>query len=136
MVRDCLLILPESKTLFFESSHLTPYREWVHQRLSGVAEAQKSYPDVALRFSTYPNEGGIFPWGYTDNGGTMFWRMSSEQADWQLVCADEDYSSDVDLFDLSIPCFLEGWLSGRLNVRSLTPPEFFPLREASFVEYR
>jgi len=121
---------------FCISERLTPYREWVQLRLEGVERARRSYPEDAVPFAPYPEGGGLFPWGYTDNGGTMFWLTKGKNIDWPVVCLDVACSNRYDLFNLSATDFLQGWLTGRISVPSLTPPDFFPLPTPIFIQYQ
>ena len=90
----------------------------------------------AASFSTFPTPGGLFPFGYTDNGGTLFWLTEGESDRWPIICMDGAYSSDYDQFELSLICFLEGWLTGRFSTARLNPPDFNPLSPPVFVSSR
>jgi hypothetical protein len=39
----------------------------------------------AYPHAIWPETGGVFPWGVTDNGGRLFWRMRGDPARWPTV---------------------------------------------------
>lgn len=121
---------------FYHSDRGSSFEKFVQQRTEGVRFAQQNMPNHAATFRVFPTEGGLFPIGYTDNGGTIFWLTEGLSSSWPLVCMRSGYTRDFEKFDLSLTLFIENWLEGRLEVRSLTPADFFPLRSPVFCPSR
>lgn len=117
---------------FCMSSNGPTYREWVGQRLQGIENAKRNYPHHSISFPAYPEQGGLFPWGYTDNGETLWWLMRGSNHNWPVVCTGVGCTNDYDLFDVCTSEFIAGWLTHR-TVPSFTPSDFFPLSELVFV---
>ncbi len=109
------------------------FKEFVRLRLEGVRLAQAWYPDYAVSLPVYPDIGGLFPWGYTDNGGTMFWLTTGDSSLWPVICLNNGYTADGDRFEVTIEDFIAQWLTNKISVPSLTPPDFFPLHCPVFV---
>ncbi len=109
------------------------FSTFVQRRTNGVRLAQSSYPDYAVALPVYPNKGGLFPWGYTDNGDTMFWLTEGDNSAWPIICVEIGYTNNLDRFELTIPDFIEQWLTQQISVPTLTPSDFFPLRKPGFV---
>jgi hypothetical protein len=119
-------------TPFYSGPTYTPYEDWVSIRLEGLELAKSSNPEEAVLLPVYPQKGGLFPWGYTDNGGTMCWLTERKGSRWPIICLDEACSKDYDRFDISVFEFIEKWLTNQIVVPSLTPPDFFPIQKPSF----
>ena len=120
---------------FYRGPHYVPYKEWIQMRLKGIEQARSAYPEEAIDLPIYPKNGGLFPWGYTDNGGTMCWLTEGESSCWKIICLDEAYSKNYDRLDLSIVEFIEKWLTGEISVPTLTPPDFYPIKRPVFSSY-
>lgn len=109
------------------------YKAFIHLRLEGVLFAQKMMKKHAADFPVYPKKGGLFPIGYTDNGGTIFWLMEGNNLEWPIVCMKNGYTKDFDIYQLVLTEFIANWLCGKIPVPSLTPPHFSPLKSPVFV---
>jgi hypothetical protein len=119
-------------TPFYRAPRDIGYKEFVRLRIEGIRFAQSSYPEEAVPLPGYPENGGLFPWGYTDNGGTMCWLTEGESARWPIICLDDGNTKDFDRFDVSVVEFIEKWLTDQILVPTLTPPDFYPLRRPVF----
>ena len=117
---------------FYSPANDIPYRDFLSYRLREMEAARSSYPEVAAPFPAFPSKGGLFPWGYTGNGDLVSWRTDGKSESWPIVCLDDDRSNEYDEFTLSPSEFLVKWLTGEISVPSLTPPDFFPLKEPVF----
>lgn len=117
---------------FYSSPRYGPYRDWIRLMFDGVKLAKSSYPEEAVPLPVYPENGGLFPWGYTHNGGAMWWLTEGESAHWPIICLDDGNTKDFDRFDLPVVEFIEKWLTDQILVPTLTPPDFYPLRQPVF----
>ena len=108
------------------------HKEFVRLRLEGIRLAKSSYPDEAIPLPVYPEMGGLFPWGYTDNGETMCWLTEGESAGWPIICLDSGNTKDFDRFDMPVVEFIKKWLTNQILVPTLTPPDFYPIRQPVF----
>lgn len=120
----------------FDPAQSPPYDDWVKLRLDGIAFAQRAYPKDAVTFPLHPTPDGLFPWGYTDNGGTLCWLVNPTKNNWPIICLDDACSKEADVFDLSTADFLTGWLTNEIIPKAITPPDFFPLSEPIFIPRR
>lgn len=71
--------------------------------LSSYEHSKKQYPNL-YPFDIYPSEGGIIPWGFTDNGDELYWKSSLIE-DW-LIVIYESRSSEYFEYDMSFTEFL------------------------------
>jgi hypothetical protein len=108
------------------------YKAFVRFRLDGLRKAKHSYFKNAVPYPVYPDEGGLFPWGYTDNGGSICWLTKGQPSRWPTICLDRGYSKEFDEFEMSIVEFIEKWLTDQILTPTLTPPDFYPLRQPVF----
>lgn len=71
----------------------------------------------------YPDRHGWVPWGSTDNGDTLLWKMDSETADWKICVVDMScvYWQE---FDCGFLEFLVRMLRNELYMKVL--PDDFP----------
>ena len=109
------------------------FDEFVQLRLGGLRNMQRDAPKYAMPFPVYPAPTGVFPFGYTDNGGTLFWLRIGSSNKWPIIIArDSGYANDCERYDCFLPDLIEGWLSRRLKIRSLSPPDLFPIPKPFF----
>ncbi|MEV0975052.1 SMI1/KNR4 family protein [Microtetraspora glauca] len=71
-------------------------------------------------FPVYPNPGGLYPWGVTDNGDTCLWLTDQDPEKWTVVITD---GADWWQFKGSFSDFLVGLLKG-LAVCPIFPRRF------------
>jgi len=114
-----------------------PYLEWVRARLTGLAAAQREFPEFHAPFPIFPAHPGLLPWGFTDNGDTLSWLTDppNNSQKWPIICLDDKSSQNFDRFDFGLLEFLVRWLSNELQVPSVTPPDMFPLPQPVFRPY-
>jgi len=118
---------------FHPSSDSSRFLRFAKQRLEGIAFTKRETPRHATLFPTWPESGGLFPFGYTDNGGTICWLTDGIPEQWPVVLFPDSYYGDYELIRLPVSQLLSGWLSHRLSIRSLTPPDLFPVLKPVFV---
>jgi hypothetical protein len=119
-------------TPFHSSPRHCPYREWLAARLEGLRFAKSEYPEEAVPFPVHPEPDGLFPWGYTENGGLMCWLKGDRDLQPSIICLDSGYTKDYDSFELTVVQFIEKWLTRKIAVPSLTPPDFYPIPKPVF----
>jgi len=78
-----------------------------------------SYPED-FPYDVYPTNGGILPWGRTDNGDTLNWVVNTH-GDWAILV--DGGSGDYFEYNGSMTGFLHAVLSGRV-VCSIFPSDF------------
>ncbi|TDC83680.1 hypothetical protein [Actinomadura sp. 7K507] len=65
---------------------------WAEDILGTAEELIDEFPTLDLvPFPLYPVEGGLFPWGVTDNSDHLFWRTKGDPDAWTVVVADHSY---------------------------------------------
>lgn len=75
-----------------------------------------------MPFALYPEPGGLFPWGLTDNGDRLYWLTEGEPNSWVSII----YESRGPRYDRhAIGCceFLRRWVAGDLPV-AVFPDDF------------
>jgi hypothetical protein len=102
------------------------------QLLSLYKSGQKEFPQYSPPFPVYPSESGLFPWGITVNGDTLFWLREGNPNEWPTVVCDSKFSENYDQFDLTATEFLYRLFSGEITVNVFpddlvtAPREFTP----------
>lgn len=90
------------------------------QLLSLYKSGQKEFPQYSPPFPAYPRESGLFPWGITVNGDTLFWLRQGNPNEWPTIICDSKFSERYDRFDMTATEFLCRLFSGKIE------PEVFP----------
>ncbi|WP_161602071.1 SMI1/KNR4 family protein [Tautonia marina] len=73
-------------------------------------------------FALYPERGGLFPWGMTDNGDRLYWLTEGDPGYWPTVVY-ESRGPRYDFHRLGCCEFLLRWVAGELRV-SVFPDDF------------
>jgi hypothetical protein len=73
-------------------------------------------------FPLYPEPGGLFLGGISDNGDRLYWLTEGEPQDWPIIVY-ESRGPQFDRFALSCCEFLLNWVTGHLKVR-VFPDDF------------
>lgn len=120
---------------FYMAAEGRSFIRWAQSRLDEIEDARKAYADEAIKFSTFPKEDGLFPWGYTDNGDTLCWLVRSKGF-WPVVCVDDRCSNEFDLYDLSVPDFIASWLEQNITSPKITPANFYPIQRPAFLPFK
>ena len=106
------------------------YEKFIKLRFDGLLWTRENIPHHAFPLD-HPTD--VFPFGYTDNGGTFFWLKNGSCEEWPIIYMDNGYTKDEsETFNIPLWNFLEGWLTGSL-IPKFSPPDFFPLPEPIFL---
>lgn len=91
------------------------------QRLVAYRSGQDEFPQYTPTFPTYPHESGLFPWGITVNGDTLFWLREGQPENWPTVVCDSKFTKEYsERFDMTATEFLYRLFSGKIE------PKAFP----------
>lgn len=120
---------------FYTSDGDISFQEFVHLRTRDMAAAKDSYPETAISLPVYPQKGGLFPWGYTDNGETICWLTQGNASAWPIVSLEVGYLKNYEKFELTMVEFIQKWLTKEILVTTLTPPNFYPLKQPVYSAY-
>ena len=85
-------------------------------------------PDM-VPYPVFPERGGVFPWGGTDNGDVLCWLTTGPPSDW-TVAINESRGPMWEEYDCSMVEFLVKLLSR--EIRSDLLPEGFPSASPQF----
>ena len=97
------------------------YLSDVTAQLDGERSMRENFPEY-MPFALYPEEGGLFFWGITDNGDRLYWLTKGDPDTWPIIVY-ESRGPRFCRFDLRCCEFLLEWVSGRLRVR-VFPDDF------------
>lgn len=87
---------------------------FVEQELAWAAERNQESPDDF--FPAFPSVPGIFPWGETDEGITMYWRVENSREDWGIAIWLRSY---MEFFNCTMTEFLaSAFLEGSIDLFS------------------
>ncbi|MBV9849809.1 MAG: SMI1/KNR4 family protein [Armatimonadetes bacterium] len=101
------------------------YSTNVKGRLKALEELRLKWPDDTAPFPSWPTPGGVYPWGTTDNGGTLCWLTVGSPEEWTVVLLDDDLSERYDQYPMTMTEFLVAWLSEEVVPRTF-PDDIFP----------
>jgi len=79
--------------------------------------------------TSFPNQGGILPFGITENGDVLFWETTGNAEEW-TVCVLAPRSSPLEKFGLNMSDFLAGVCAGDIDCRLF--PNDFPSQAPAF----
>lgn len=65
-------------------------------------------------YPLFPEEGGLLPFGITDNGDVLFWKTSADPQQWTIVIADSR-APEYEEHQLALTDFLLKLLDGELS---------------------
>ena len=80
-------------------------------------------------YPLYPVEGGLLPFGITDNGDVLYWQTVGASRDWNIV-VNESRSAHYEVYEFDMTTFLSRVLSGELRCPIF--PNAFPPAVPSF----
>ena len=52
--------------------------------LEAYIESKNKFPND-FQYEVFPNKNGLLPWGYTDNGDELFWKMKGNVNNWEII---------------------------------------------------
>jgi hypothetical protein len=83
-------------------------------QLDAERSMREKFPEY-VPFALYPEVGGLFFWGITENGDQLYWLTQGEPDIWPIIIRPTR-SPRYCRFDLRTCEFLLEWISGRLRV--------------------
>ena len=92
-------------------------------------ESKQQFPQYYTH-NVFPENGGILPWGYTDNGDELYWLTNQEPETWTIIVY-ESRSSVYHEYPMSMTEFLFRIVSK--NLVSDAFPEDFPSENPEFI---
>ena len=92
-------------------------------------QSKKSFPQY-YKHDVYPSNGGLLPWGYTDNGDELYWLTNGEPDEWKIVVY-ESRSPENYIYSLTMVEFLYQIITKELVNNAF--PDDFPSDETAFV---
>jgi hypothetical protein len=88
----------------------------------GDTLAQLAQGGEEIPFAYYPNPGGLFPFGGTDNGDVLYWKTDGDPDFWPVV-VNEARGPHWETYNLSMTAFLLQVFTGEL-VCTVFPHDF------------
>jgi hypothetical protein len=88
-------------------------RDWMREALA-IQELKREFGEAVFPYAVYPEEGGVLPWGSTDDGDRLFWLTNSKPNEW-TVLINEVRSPNFETFDYSMTGFLRAWIDGEIQ---------------------
>ncbi len=110
------------------------YDSNIKGRLEALETLRGKWPDDTAPFPSWPSPGGVYPWGTTDNGGTLCWLTVGSPERWTVVLLDDDMSECYDQYPMTITEFLAAWLSEEIEPTTF-PDDIFPAEQPLFHAY-
>lgn len=81
--------------------------------LEAYDESRSELPDE-FTFNIYPEENGLLPFAYTDNGDELYWLTAPEFDDWSIVVY-ESASPDHHQFNMSFSEFMYNLITHQIK---------------------
>lgn len=75
------------------------------------------FPDFP--YAIWPDPGGVLPFGTSEDGGYLFWRMTGPPSEWSIVAWGREFET-CEVFDCGLAEFLVGVATGAFR------PAHFP----------
>jgi hypothetical protein len=99
--------------------------------LNAYQTSRQTFPKE-YQFPVYPDEGGVYPWGSTDNGDELYWVTNGEPDQWPtLIVASRGAAFELlrwSLTELLLRLLTSRHESRILTRRNILPPTFTPAR--------
>lgn len=98
--------------------------------LEAYVQSKQNHPEY-YPHGVFPNENGLLPWAFTDNGDVLYWLVKGNPDQWKIVAYDsrsENYE-----YPLSMTEFLYGIINKSLVCEVF--PEDFPNESPEFISY-
>ncbi|NTU21995.1 SMI1/KNR4 family protein [Brevibacillus sp. HB1.2] len=115
---------------FVENTALN-LNEQMSDMLEAYNESRKNHPDH-FKFPTFPEKGGILPWGGTDNGDELYWLTQGDPENWKVLIYGTR-SSDFVQYALTMTDFLQKVLNKEIICEFF--PEDIPSEAPKFTPY-
>lgn len=68
----------------FELDKNVNYKYRMNMILEAYIESKNKFPND-FQYEVFPNKNGLLPWGYTDNGDELFWKMKGNVNNWEII---------------------------------------------------
>lgn len=81
--------------------------------LEAYDESRSELPDE-FPFNIYPEENGLLPFAYTDNGDELYWLTAPEFDDWSIVVY-ESASPDYHQFNMTFSEFMYNLIAHQIK---------------------
>lgn len=99
----------------------------------GVAYARwvgsicRNHRGLTEPYALWPDPGGLFPMGSTDNGDYIFWLPQGAPASWRVAVWDRGAleGETIEVFDHDLTDFLAGLAMGKITPKAF-PDDFYP----------
>ena len=88
----------------FVSDNNVNYTKKMREMLEAYKVSKSNFPDY-FKHNIYPEEDGLLPWGYTENGDELYWKTSSSPDNWEIVIY-ESASPEYYSYKMSLAEFL------------------------------
>lgn len=95
--------------------------------LAGDREIRESFPDDVPE-PLFPEQGGLLPWGGTDDGDRLYWRTRGHPDSWPVVVW-ESRGPKYESYAFSMTGFLLAWLNNEITVPVFPPEDWQPVFE-------
>ncbi|MBU3179419.1 SMI1/KNR4 family protein [Clostridium estertheticum] len=97
--------------------------------LNAYSESKNKFPQY-YKHKVFPEQGGLLPWAYTDNGDEIYWLTGENSNEWSIIVY-ETRSSEYHQYSMSMVEFLYKIITNRLVCEAF--PEDFPSEEPEFI---
>jgi hypothetical protein len=98
----------------FSSNPFLNLIQQLEEELVPLRELKQEFGNNTCPYPIFPEEGGLFPWGRTDNGDVLFWKTSGSPVSW-IVIIHEARSNNYEEFQLSMTSFYQAIVQGKIN---------------------
>jgi hypothetical protein len=88
-------------------------------RLDALRFLKARHGESECPYPLYPEEGGLLPWGITDNGDVLFWQTLGDPDEWSIV-VNEGRRPIFEEFACSVTTFLVRVLNREIASKILT----------------
>lgn len=88
----------------FESDDNVNYIKRMNEMIFAYQVSKSKMPEY-FKHNIFPEEDGLLPWGFTDNGDELYWKTSSTFSDWEIVIY-ESASPEYYHYKMSLTEFL------------------------------
>jgi len=100
--------------------------------IDNYLKTAKKFPQY-YKHKVYPEDEGLFPWGYTINGDILYWITKRKSNDWNIVVYESRSSENYE-YEGTMTHFLYRLLTREIIDPILTD-EDFPTEKLEFVAY-
>jgi hypothetical protein len=110
-------ILPLNPFSQNEYVNLMQYNGW---RIDAYKKRKEKWGEEQCPYPLYPEPGGLFCWGRTENGDTLLWKTAGDADSWSVV-VNEGRTTRFEEFPVSMTVFLRDIIRGSLTSQIIDP---------------